>query len=72
MKRILASLPLLLVSAAAFAVDPTEPPMEKASLVTVAIFLIASIGLSGFACWIVYKRDRANKAAQATEQRGGE
>ena len=64
MKRIIASLPLLLVSAAVFAVDAAEPPMEKASLFTVALFLLGSVGLSGFACWVIWKRDRALKNAE--------
>ena len=67
MKRISTALVLMLVSAAAFAVD-AEPAGDKASVLQVVLFLVGAIGISGISCWMIWRRDKAVRAAQTAEE----
>jgi hypothetical protein len=37
-------------------------------VLTVVLFLVGAIGLSGFSCWMIWKRDNKVRAAEAAEE----
>jgi hypothetical protein len=59
MSRILAALPLLVISLAAYAVD-AEPPAESSMVGTIVFILLFVGGCAAFA-WMIWKNEKKSK-----------
>jgi hypothetical protein len=59
MSRVLAALPLLVISLAAYAVD-AEPPAESSMIGTIVFILLFVGGCAAFA-WMIWKNEKKSK-----------
>jgi Ca2+/Na+ antiporter len=59
MSRILAALPLLVISLAAYAVE-AEPPAESSMVGTIVFLLLFVGGCAAFA-WMIWKNEKKSK-----------
>ncbi len=59
MSRVLAALPLLVISLAAYAVD-AEPPAESSMIGTIVFVLLFVGGCAAFA-WMIWKNEKKSK-----------
>lgn len=59
MSRVLAALPLLVISLAAYAVD-AEPPAESSMIGTIVFILLFVGGCAAFG-WMVWKNEKKSK-----------
>ena len=59
MSRVLAALPLLVISLAAYAVD-AEPPAESSMIGTIVFILLFVGGCAAFG-WMIWKNEKKSK-----------
>ena len=59
MSRVLAALPLLVISLAAYAVE-AEPPAESSMIGTIVFILLFVGGCAAFA-WMIWKNEKKSK-----------
>ena len=64
MTRILAALPLLVVSLVAYAVDVPEPPVESNVIGTVVFILLFVGGIAAFG-WMVWRNEKKSKQGKS-------